>query len=302
MQYLITGGSGFIGKRLTDALLNAGHGVTYTGRSRSAHMDSRAAFFPWDGVSIPPLDSMARLDGVFNLTGEPVAQRWTPEVKGRIVRSRVGSTQRLVAAIGALRHKPPVLVSASAIGYYGERGDETLTETSSPGTGFLADVCREWESAARGAATFGLRVVSVRISIVLGTGGGALSPMLKVFRAGLGGPLAGGHQWMAWIHVDDLVRMLQLATENTLASGPMNGASPTPVTNAEFTRELAAAVHRPAIFPVPLFALRLAMGEVASSIVASARVLPSAAEQLGFRFAFPTLRPCLQSIVDDPAA
>lgn len=298
MQYLITGGSGFIGKRLAKRLLDSGHGVTYTGRTQSRGMDSRAAYFHWDGQSVPPLDSMGRLDGVFHLAGEPVAQRWNEQVKQRIRNSRVGSTHQLVAALGALRHKPPTLVCASAIGFYGERGNETLTESSSPGTGFLADVCKQWEAAAQQAKPLGLRVVPVRISIVLGTDGGALPPMLKVFRTGMGGKLGNGEQWMSWIHVDDLVRLLAFAMENPAVTSVLNGASPSPVRNLEFTSTLGATLHRPAVLAVPVFALRLAMGEMADSVVASARVVPQAAQALGFPFEFARLQPCLQSLIE----
>ena len=297
MHYLITGGSGFVGRHLTAALLLAGHGVTYTGRSHSRKMDSRASFYDWDGHSLPPLDAMPRLDGIFHLIGEPVAQRWTPEVKNRIRSSRIDSTRLLVEALSKLQHRPPVLVSASAIGYYGDRGDQVLTESAPPGSGFLADTCREWESAAAGASALGVRVVSARISVVLGLEGGALPPLLSLFRLGLGGPLAGGKPWMSWIHIQDLVQLLLFAARTPSVSGPVNASSPEPVTNQQFTRALGSFLHRPAVLPVPLFALKLAMGEVAQSIVESARVVPERAQESGFRFGYGELAGALKDVL-----
>ena len=234
MTYLLTGSAGFIGRRLAALLLAGGHNVCYLGRKRSPSLDSRAAFFLWEKPekTLPPLETVPRIDAVIHLAGEPVMQRWTAEAKQRIRSSRIAGTRNLVAAIGKLKHKPKVLASASAVGYYGNRGDDVVTEASGPGCGFLADVCVEWEREADLAKVVGLRVVHVRIGIVLGPGGGALGKMLKPFQFGLGGTLGNGRQWMPWIHRDDLARMFQFAAETETVSGAWNGTAPEPVTNA----------------------------------------------------------------------
>jgi uncharacterized protein (TIGR01777 family) len=296
MDYLITGATGFIGHHLVARLLQAGNEVNYLGRKRSRTLDSRAAFHLWIPGERPPIDSVPTVDAVIHLAGEPVAQRWNEAVKGRIYASRVDSTRRLVAALAGLRHKPSILISASATGYYGNRGDEMLTETSPAGDDYLANVCVEWEREAMRAAEFGLRVVLVRIAPVLGRGGGILSKMLPPFRLGLGGKLGSGRQWMPWIHLNDLMELLLFAVANRNVKGALNGSVPEPVTNAEFTRALARAVHRPALFKVPLFALRLALGEAAAYMVSSQRVLPKAAEDTGFRFQYPHLDNALEDL------
>lgn len=297
MNYLITGATGFIGKHLVAFLLSRGDSVNYLGRQRSHSMDSRAAFHCWNAGEMPPLGSVPRLDAVINLAGEPVAQRWNDEVKQRIYSSRVDRTRQLVSAIGGLKYKPAVLVSASAIGYYGDRGEEALTENSAPGNDFLAQICVNWEREAMEAGASGLRVVTVRIGTVLGRDGGALKKMLAPFRLGLGGRFGNGRQWMPWIHVHDLIRLLVFAAETSSVAGPLNGSSPEPVTNAQFTKALARAVHRPAIFPVPRFALKLALGEFAQSLLASLRVMPETTEQAGFRFEYPELQGALKDIL-----
>jgi uncharacterized protein (TIGR01777 family) len=296
MDVLITGATGFIGQKLVSALLARGDSVNYLGRRQSKQISSRAAFHPWDGQAIPPLNSVPRLDAILHLAGEPIAQRWTPQVKDRILRSRVDATRQLVSAIGGLRHKPSVLISASAIGYYGDRGAEILTENSGAGVGFLADVCVGWEREAQRAAEFGLRVVCVRIATVLGRDGGALPQMLTPFRLGIGGRFGSGKQWMSWIHVNDLVRLFLFAADNPV-SGPLNGSAPQPVTNAEFTRDLAHAVHRPAVFAIPRFALNLALGEMSSFLFDSLRVSPAAAQDAGFQFQHADLAESLTQLV-----
>ena len=279
-------------------LLARGDAVNYLGRQRSAELDSRAAYHPWKNVKeLPPLDSMPRLDAVVHLAGEPIAQRWTQPAKKRIYTSRVEGTRQLVSAIGRLRHKPTVLVSASAIGYYGDRGDETLIERSAWGNGFLTGVCRDWEREALRAREFGLRVVTPRFATVLGREGGALPRMLTPFRYGLGGKFGDGRQWMSWIHMEDLLRLLLFAIENPAVSGAINASSPRPVTNAEFTSTLAAALHRPAILAVPKMALRLALGEMSTVLLGSLRVLPQRTEQMGFRFEQPKLARALAHLL-----
>jgi len=221
MNYLITGATGFIGSKLVDMLLSEGNSVDYLGRKRSASVDSRAAFHCWNPSEKPPLNSVPTLDAIVHLAGEPVAQRWTKEGKERIYRSRVEGTRRLVSAIGELQHKPAVLVTASAVGYYGDRGNEMLTENSTPGKDFLAEVCLDWEREATRAEEFGVRVVRIRIGVVLGPDGGALKQMLRPFRLGMGGKLGSGRQWMPWIHIDDLLRLFAFAAGNASVSGPL---------------------------------------------------------------------------------
>ncbi len=296
MDFLITGATGFIGQKLVSALLARGDSVNYLGRRQSKTISSRAAFHPWDGETLPPLNSVPRLDAIIHLAGEPIAQRWTPLVKDRIVRSRVDSTRQLVSAIGSLRYKPSVLISASAVGYYGNRGAEILTEDSAAGSGFLANVCVEWEREAQRAAEFGLRVVCVRIATVLGRDGGALPQMLTPFRLCVGGRFGSGQQWMSWIHVNDLIRLFLFAADNPI-SGPLNGSSPQPVTNAEFTSKLAHALHRPALFAIPRFALNLALGEMSSFLFDSLRVSPVAAQDAGFQFQHADLAESLAQLV-----
>jgi uncharacterized protein (TIGR01777 family) len=296
MDFLITGATGFIGSKLVNALLARGDAVNYLSRRRSSKLDGRAAFHSWDGETLPPLNSVPRLDAIIHLMGEPIAQRWTPDVKERIRRTRVDATRQLVAAVRTLRHKPSIFISASAVGYYGNRGDEVLTETAAPGGGFLADVCIDWEREAQRASEFGLRVGNVRIATVLGREGGALPQMLTPFRWGVGGRFGSGKQWISWIHIDDLVRLFLYAADTNL-SGPLNGAAPQPVTNAEFTRALAHAVHRPAIFPIPRFAMNVALGEMAGFLFDSLRVVPAAVEKAGFRFEHPELAAALAGLV-----
>ncbi len=298
MTFLITGATGFIGKKLAHRLLVRGDAVNYLGRERSSQLDSRVAYHPWSNLKeLPPLNSMPRLDAIVHLAGEPIAQRWTLAAKKRIYTSRVEGTRQLVTAIGRLRHKPAVLVSASAIGYYGDRGDETLIERSAWGNGFLTDVCRDWEREALRAREFGLRVVTPRFATVLGREGGALPKMLAPFRLGLGGKLGDGRQWISWIHIDDLLRLVLFAVENRTVHGALNASSPKPVTNAEFTRTLATALRRPAIVPVPKVVLKLALGELASLLLGSLRVLPQATEQAGFHFERPKLAGALASLL-----
>ena len=297
MNYLITGASGFIGTNLVRALFASGHEVVYLGRKRSGRLDSRAAYFCWESGQAPPLDAMPRLDAVVNLAGEPVAQRWKPEVKQRIRESRVELTRQLVESLGRLKHKPGVLVNASAVGYYGDRGDEVLTEASGPGSDFLARLCVDWEREALRATEYGLRVITVRVGVVLGRDGGALAQMLPVFRWGLGGQFGNGRQWMPWIHVRDLVRMLVFAAETEGLRGAVNGSAPEPVRNSDFTRELGHALHRPAVFTVPRFLLHAALGEMAGFLVGSLRAIPKAAEGAGFQFEFRELRPALKELM-----
>ncbi len=298
MDFLITGATGFLGRRLVQHLLSGGHTVNYLARKRSSILDSRASFHCWNAGDRPPLNSIPRFDAIIHLAGEPIAQRWTSEIKHRIYDSRLDGTRELVAAIAELKHRPSVLVSASAVGYYGHRGDEVLTETSAPGTGFLADLCVQWENEALRAQEIGVGVVPIRIATVLGPEGGALKKMLVPFRLGIGGKFGNGKQWMPWIHVDDLVRLLVFAATTPSVMGPLNGSSPHPVTNAQFTRALGRALRRPAILPIPKFALKLALGEMAEFLFASLKVIPEATEQAGFQFEHPEIDEALRDLLN----
>ena len=297
MKCVVSGGTGFIGRLVVSRLLELGHYVGVWSRKPGLEKRTAVASFSWDPLQgEPPVESVNSMDALIHLAGEPVSRRWSAEVKQRIRDSRVLGTRHLVDVIGRVQYKPRVLVCASAIGYYGDRGDEVLTETSKQGDGFLADVCREWENEADRAAEFGVRVVKIRIGIVLGNDGGALGQMLPVFRIGAGGRLGSGRQWMPWIHVDDVTEMLIHGVETDVA-GVWNGTSPHPVTNADFTKELGSAVHRPAVLPVPGFALKLAFGEFGQHMLDSARVIPAAAIASGFRFRYPELGGALASLV-----
>lgn len=296
MKITISGASGFIGRRLLKTLAAAGHSLHVLSRHSGMNMPAGVKVFPWNPAqSEPPAESIRDADAVVHLAGEPVAQRWNAAVKAKVRESRVTGTENLVSALAKLERKPSVLVCSSAIGYYGSRGDELLTETSAAGNDYLAEVCKSWETAAQKAAPLGMRVVSVRTGHVLDPRGGLLKRILTPFKLGVGGKLGSGQQWMSWIHLDDMANLLQFAMEKPV-SGPMNAVSPDPVTNAEFTRALASQLHRPAIFPVPRFALNLMFGEMADVIMGSQRVLPKTAESAGFRFRFPELALALENL------
>lgn len=298
MQVTISGGTGFVGGRLLSQLLPSGARVHLLTRRLRPGLADGVTPHLWDHVREPaPAESLAGSEAVIHLMGEPVAQRWSPEIKRRIRESRTVSTRHLVDAIGAAETKPALLISASAIGYYGSRGEEWLDEDSEPGTGFLADLSREWEAEALRAAEFGVRVLCLRIGIVLGTEGGALARMLPPFRMGVGGPLGHGDQWMSWIHVDDLVGMVLFALRYPHIQGIWNAVSPNPVTNAEFTRTLARILKRPAFLPVPEFALKLLFGEGTEALLSSQRVRPRNAEAAGFRFQHAGLHAALRHLL-----
>jgi uncharacterized protein (TIGR01777 family) len=300
---LVTGATGTVGRALAAQL--GGEVVATTRSAGKSKLDHVSEVVVWDGTS--PLDPAALRDVevVFHLAGEPVVEgRWTDEKKERIRRSRVDSTRALVRSMAGMEPsaRPRVLVCASAVGFYGSRGDELLTETSAPGQGFLADVCREWEAEAAKARELGVRVVSVRTGIVLSTAGGALAKMLPIFRAGVGGRLGDGTQWMPWIHIDDLVGIFRFAAANEELDGPVDAAAPDIVNNAAFSRALGAALHRPAIVPAPAFALRLALGEAASVVLASQRVAPARALEAGYRFVHPKLGEALADLLPTKSA
>ena len=298
MTIVVTGASGFIGRRLLKNFTAAGHEIRVLSRHAGTNLPAGIKLFPWDPLEgPPPEESLRGADAVVHLAGEPVAQRWTEAARRRIRESRVTGTRNLVAGLARMVRPPEALVSASAVGYYGSRGDQVLRESDPPADDWLAGVCVEWEKEAGTAAALGVRVAPIRIGIVLDPRGGALKKMLPPFRMGVAGPLGNGKQWMPWIHLADLASLFQFVVETPLR-GPLNGAAPYPVTNTEFTRDLARAVHRPALIPAPPFVLKLMFGEMSQVLLASQRVVPAAAEAAGFRFRFPQLAPALANLLD----
>lgn len=293
---LVTGATGLIGSRILQAHPNAKALARKPSSVTAKHPGVQA--YAWEtSLPVPP-EALDDVDVVLHLAGEPVAgPRWTDARKASIRESRVQGTRQVVLAMGKAKQKPRVLVCASAVGYYGNRGDEVLTESSSPGSDFLASVCADWEKEAEAATALGIRVVCLRIGIVLASKGGALDAMLPVFRAGLGGPLGNGKQWMSWIHIDDVIGLVGFAAENDALRGPVNTTAPNPVTNHEFTKALGATLHRPAIVPAPLFALRLALGGFADAVTSSQRVAPKAALAAGYAFKYVDVATALEEVL-----
>ena len=297
MKITITGASGLIGRRLMKPLIADGHALTVLSRHAGTNLPGNVKLSVWDPAKgEPAADALRDADAVIHLAGEPVAQRWSAEVKRRILESRVVGTRKLVEALGKLDRRPAVLVSSSAVGYYGSRGDEPLVESSGPGKGYLPEVCVAWEKEAEAAEALGIRVVRLRTGVVLDARGGALQKMLPPFRMGVGGKVGDGRQWMPWIHIHDLVGMIQFALGGPL-QGPVNGVGPDPVTNAAFTQALGAALKRPAVFPVPGFLLKIVFGEMSEVLMASQKVLPKAAESAGYVFKYPQLGPALADLL-----
>ena len=279
MRVAVIGGSGFIGWHLTAALRSRGDDVMVT----SLRDPSAAA------------TAVADCDVVVNIAGEPVAQRWNALVKQRIDYSRTEAPRRLLERLANLQRKPRAYVSASAVGYFGPSGNNALTETNPPGNDFLAQVCQRWEHEAERAANLGMRVAIVRTGVALGRDGGALKQMLLPFKAGLGGIIGDGEQWMSWIHIRDLVNIYLRCIDG--ASGTFNATAPNPVTNAEFTLTLGHVLHRPVVLPVPTFALRMLFGEGASVLATGQRVLPARLQSEGYTFAFPGLETALSDVL-----
>jgi len=291
MRITITGASGRIGRHLTDRLRARGDEVTVL--SRDPQRGVR-----WDPIAEPaPAEALAGRDAIVHLAGEDVAQRWSDGAKSRIRESRVAGTHNLVAGLAAVPAdaRPAVLVSGSASGYYGPHGDEEVTEAAAPGEDFLATVCAGWEREALAAEPLGLRVVRVRTGIVLDRDGGALATMLTPFRLGVGGPVAGGRQWMPWIALEDEVGLLLCAIDDPAYSGAINACAPNPVTNREFSRALGRVLHRPAVAPVPGFAIRALYGEMAQIVTTGVRMVPSRALELGYAFAHTEVEAALRA-------
>ena len=294
MRITVTGASGFIGRRLVERLLASGHQVHCLGRSLKPGLPTSVKFSVWNPErGSPPAPSLAEADAIIHLAGEPVAQRWTAEAKRRIRSSRVDGTRALVEGLRALEPKPRVLVSASAVGYYGHRGEELLGEDSAPGHGFLAETCIEWENEARQAETLGVRVAMIRTGLALGKNGGVLAKLAPPFRLGLGGPLGDGTHWMPWVHLDDLCGIYQWAMERDEVRGAVNGCAPHPVRNREFATALGRALGRPAILPVPRLAVRLLFGEMSELLFMSQRV----EHRAGLSFQFADLANALKDVL-----
>jgi uncharacterized protein (TIGR01777 family) len=301
MRVIVTGSSGLVGSALVRSLLAEGNSVTRLVRGGAQEFSApgtRAARWePSRGL----LDAK-ELDGhdaAVHLAGESVAEgRWTDEKKRRVLESRVKGTRLIAETLAGLDKKPKVLVSASATGFYGSRGDEVLREESASGEGFLSEVCREWEKATLAASQAGIRVVHLRIGFVLSDKGGGLPRMLTPFKLGLGGRVGSGRQYISWITLDDLVGVIKFALSNETLRGPVNAVSPNPVTNEEFTKALGGALHRPTVLPVPAFAARLAFGEMADAVIlSSTRVEPARLEEAGYKFLHPEIREALRSVL-----
>ncbi len=310
LRVTITGATGLIGRPLIAALRERDAEVTVLSRDPARVKEQTAAegsapgaggsasvqAVRWDLMREPaPADALAGRDAVVHLAGENVAQRWTATARREIRESRVRGTRHLVEGLGAADPRPSTLVSASAIGYYGAHGEEPIDEDVPAGTDFLAGVCAEWELEAERASGLGMRVVEVRTGVVLSGEGGALEKMLPAFKRGVGGPVAGGRQYVSWIHRDDLVGVILAAIEDERWSGPVNATAPEPVSNREFSRALGGALGKPSSLPVPGLALRLLYGEMAEIVTSGARVVPAKALVLGYRFRHPRLAEALGS-------
>jgi uncharacterized protein len=301
----VTGATGLIGRALTQKLRDAGAQVTVLSRDPAraraelgGSADPRLHALGWQPQrEAPPATALAGRDAVVHLAGENIAQRWTARVRQALTSSRVRSTQNLVAGLAAAEPRPHTLVSVSAVGYYGARGEEPLDEDARPGGDFLAQLCVAWEAEARSAEELGVRVVTPRVGVVLDRRGGALAQLLTPFRLGLGGPIAGGRQYISWIHSGDLIALLQGALADERWRGAINATAPEPVTNREFARALGAALGRPARMPIPGAALRLRYGEMAQTVTTGARVLPAQALMLGFDFRHPRLQGALAELL-----
>lgn len=297
MGTIITGATGLVGRQLLRHYPNAVILSRNAAEAKKTLGDVTA--LAWQPESGPaPVSSLTGVKRVFNLAGESVAEgRWTAEKKRRIRDSRVIGTRNLVRGFATMADPPEVFVSASAVGFYGDRGDQELYESDLAGDGFLADVCQEWEQEALAAEALGIRVVCLRIGVVLAAGGGALAKMLTPFKMGVGGRLGSGKQWMPWIHIDDLVGLALHAASNQTMRGPINAVAPGVVTNAVFTKKLGQALHRPTFLPMPNTMLRLAFGEMSHVLLASQRVVPEVASRSGYGFAYPELTNALTSLL-----
>jgi uncharacterized protein (TIGR01777 family) len=292
LKVLVSGSSGLVGSALVLAVRAVGHDVKRLVRRAVTARDE----ISWNPAELPAPQSLSGFDAVIHLAGESIAARWTEAKKRRIIESRVPATRHLAQALTKAQPPPRLFMCASAVGYYGDRGDEVLREDSPSGEGFTAELCRQWEAAAQSVAGAGIRAVQLRTGIVLSAAGGALAKMLPPFRMGVGGILGNGRQWMPWIDLRDEIGAIQYLLTADSVHGPVNMVAPNPVRNAEFTKTLASVLHRPAIFPMPAFVARLVFGQMADELLlASQRVEPSKLVSSGYKFQRPDLRSALVS-------
>ena len=298
MKVVITGGTGFVGKVIIRQLLSSGHEVVVLTRNvakAAISLGSNCQYFQWDDVKTPPpAVAFEGSDGVINLMGESISQRWDEEHKKEIHDSRIIGTSSLVNTLKNLKQMPKVLVSTSAIGIYGNRVTENLDENSSVADDFLGSLCKDWEAEAKKANAIGMRVVIIRTGVVIGRGGGALKKMLPIFKLGVGGPVGSGKQFMSWIHIEDLAAMYIEALKNDSMIGTFNGTAPYPATNADFTKEMGKVLRRPAVLPAPAFAMKLAFGEMSQILLEGQKVLPEKFKEFNFRYRYPTLEMALK--------
>lgn len=293
-RVLVSGASGPIGAALLPSLKSRGFQITRLVRGQPSGEDQ----ISWDPAEPLAPESISGFDAVIHLAGESVVGRWTSDKKTKIRDSRVLGTRNLAQSLAQAKDRPRVLISASAVGYYGDRGEELLREESPSGSGFLAEVCREWEAANQPASEAGIRTAQIRIGVVLSPSGGALQKMLPPFRMGVGGNLGSGRQWMSWVHIQDLVGAVHHILKTDLLQGPVNLVAPKPVTNAEFTKTLGAVLSRPTIFPVPAFAAKLAFGQMAEEVLlGSQRVEPAKLIASGYPFQYNDLRKALEAVL-----
>jgi uncharacterized protein len=301
VKVLVTGASGMIGGALCDSLLTRGDTVVGLTRDpqKARGTNPSVVWHSWEPMlERPPAEAFENVDGVVNLLGEKIAQRWTDDAKRRIMESRRTGTRNLVGTIAGLERKPGVLVNGSAIGFYGDRGEAMVDESAEPGEGYDAEVVREWEAAAREVEAGGVRLAIVRTGHVLDPSDGLLAELLAPFKLGVGGPLAGGRQYMSWIHIDDEVGILLWALDNEKVSGVVNATAPNPVTNRELSQTLGRALHRPAVVPVPGFVLDLKFGgEFGRVLRGGQRVMPRRALDLGYEFRYTDIDQALKSLV-----
>jgi uncharacterized protein (TIGR01777 family) len=298
MHVLVSGSSGLIGSALTVSLPRRGHTVARLLRGAARAREQDVVWDPETGDLDPP--ELRSVDALVHLAGENIGREWTAARKAAIRASRVDATRHLCQTLAQMKNPPRVLICASAVGYYGDRGDEELDESAPPGHGFLADVCRDWEAATDAAAKAGIRTVNVRLAPILDPASGPLARMLPLFAAGLGGRLGSGRQYMSWGTLPDVLRAIEFALEREDLAGPVNVVAPQAVTNAEFTRTLAAVLHRPALLPVPGFVLRIVLGgqRAGELLLSSARVVPRRLQAAGFQFENPELHPALEQLLE----
>ncbi len=297
MKIAITGGAGFVGMRLAGLLASRGNEVLILDRNLPHATPHGVIAVRTDLVHDLPLEQYLACNAVIHLAGVNIFGRWTDAYKKLIASSRIETAQALIGAVKDAGRGPTVFVSASAVGYYGDGGEEELIESSPNGTDFLAKVCREWEAVAASAAAAGMRTVSVRTGIVLGPGGGMLAKLIPIFKVGMGGPMGNGRQWFSWISLEDLLHVYEVVATDSRYSGPVNAVSPEPVRNRDFARALGKALHRPSIIPVPGFALRIVLGELGSVVLMSQKVMPRALLKNGFVFTKPAIEAAISESI-----